>query len=74
MSAVAAWLGVAILVVAGSGIPEVAELMSVTFTLVIIYLLLTHYAEVGRVLDKLVAGLRGNVTPAVPYYRQEGGG
>lgn len=60
-----AWLAMAAFVVAGSGVPEVAELIRWTMVLAVLYLLLVNYPKLNEpfmggasLMDRFLGGLR----------------
>lgn len=52
-----AWLALAVFVIAGAGVPEIAELMRWTMLVALIYLLVTHAAELRGLSDQFLGGL-----------------
>lgn len=52
-----AWLALAVFVIAGAGIPEVAELLRWTMLVALIYLLLTHAGDIDRLASTFLGGL-----------------
>ena len=52
-----AWLALAVFIVAGAGVPEVASLLRWTLLLALLYLLVTHQREIGDLTSRLLGGL-----------------
>ena len=52
-----AWLALAVFIVVGAGVPEVASLLQWTLVLALLYLLVTHQREIGDLTSRLLGGL-----------------
>jgi hypothetical protein len=52
-----AWLALAVFIVAGAGVPEVASVLRWTLLLALLFLLVTHPREIGDLTSRLIGGL-----------------